>query len=221
MKGSTPHCKRIIYVERGSMKVGRSVQKAIDEWTLNDFESAMLHACNAVDGTAKKTYPQSKVGERFRTLLRESYFILGPMAAPGIDLASTFFPVETDAGKKPLDLADVIYSVHRCSHGHGDELPYGFELIPEAGKKHRVTTIVVKNGTVRLSDRVIFGLLAVAVLAPYNVGQSVPIGYHLTYGDIRLEIGEWWGRSADFRDIVARDPPLAVKLDFGDWLDPT
>ena len=49
----------------------------------------MLHACNAVDGTAKKAYPafgklQNKL--RFTTMLRDNYGVFGPMAAPGIDL---------------------------------------------------------------------------------------------------------------------------------------
>ena len=34
------------------MKVGDSVRKAIDDLELDDFEPAMLHASNAVDGTA-------------------------------------------------------------------------------------------------------------------------------------------------------------------------
>ena len=37
--------------------VGDSVRKAIDDWSLGDFEFAMLHACNAVDGTAARVYP--------------------------------------------------------------------------------------------------------------------------------------------------------------------
>jgi hypothetical protein len=36
------------------MNVGESVRKAIDDWEHGELEAAMLHACNAVDGTAKK-----------------------------------------------------------------------------------------------------------------------------------------------------------------------
>lgn len=35
------------------MNVGNSVRKAIDDWGSGEQDAAMLHVCNAVDGTAK------------------------------------------------------------------------------------------------------------------------------------------------------------------------
>lgn len=113
------------------MDVGNSVRKAIDDWSMGDLEPAMLHACNAIDGTAKKAYPNVGNNERFTRLLRDNYSILGPMGAPGIDLVEIRFPVTLKNPKAPggkPDIADVIYGVHRCTHGHGDEIPDGFEL---------------------------------------------------------------------------------------------
>jgi hypothetical protein len=81
------------------MIVGRSVRKAIDDWEQSELESAMLHACNAVDGTAGKLYPTSKNKERFTRTLRENYGILGPMGTPGIDLIETRFPVTVKGPK--------------------------------------------------------------------------------------------------------------------------
>jgi hypothetical protein len=67
--------------------------------------------------------------------------------------------------------------------------------------------MIVDRGKVRLSDRVIFGLLAVAVLSPANADQKVPNGYHLTFGgNAVLPINEWWGRARDFPAIAAQDP---------------
>lgn len=205
------------------MNVGNSVRKAIDDWEQGELESAMLHACNAVDGTAKKRYPALGSKARFTRLLRENYDIFGPMGLPGIDLMETRFPVKvtgpTAEGGKP-DIADVIYGIHRCAHGHGDELPDGFELLPEAAGPPRYTSLLVEKGKARLSDRVIFGLLAVAVLSPANTDQTVPDGYHLTFGgNVVLPIKEWWGRAADFASIAAQEPLPHVKLDFGDWMD--
>jgi hypothetical protein len=39
------------------MKVGDSIRKAIDDCAHGDPKAAMLHACNALDGTASKRYP--------------------------------------------------------------------------------------------------------------------------------------------------------------------
>ena len=206
----------------GCVNVGNSVRIAINDWERNEAESAMLHACNAVDGTAAKSYPPPAGNNtRFTGLLRQYYCILGPMSTPGINLEETRFPVKVNAPKALggyPDLADVIYGIHRCCHGHGQELPDGFGLIPDAARSSNITRIIVEKGKICLSDRVIFGLLAVAVLSPANVDQSVPDGYHLTFGDDILPINEWWGRAADFAALAARNPMPSVKMDFGDWM---
>lgn len=206
------------------MNVGNSVRKAIDEWAATESESAMLHACNAVDGTAKKVYPKLGTNARFTQLLRDNYAILGPMGCPGINLNQTRFPVKVNRPKAPggkPDLADVIYGIHRCSHGHGDELPDGFSLFPDARSATNHTTVHIEKGTIQLSDRVIFGLVAVAVMCPANKDQSVPPGYHLTFGKTaqKLMINDWWGRSADFPAIAASEPMPSITLDFKEWMD--
>ncbi len=204
-----------------SMKVGASVRKSIDDWEAGEAEAAMLHACNAVDGTAKKVYPALGSNARFTRLLRENYGILGPMGAPGINLDATRWPVQVERpkafGGKP-EIADVIYGIHRCSHGHGDELPDGFDLLPDARGPVRQTTMRIEKGKVQLSDRIIFGLLAVAVLCPANRDQSVPASYFFSFGAIKLPINDWWGRAADFPGIAAQDPVPLVTLDFNDWM---
>lgn len=68
------------------MDVGNSVRKAIDDYVAYEVDAAMIHACNAVDGTAAKLHPALGSNARFTKLLRDNYFILEPMAAPGINL---------------------------------------------------------------------------------------------------------------------------------------
>ena len=202
--------------------VGDSVRKAIDDWELGDLQFAMLHACNAVDGTAARAYPQiAGSNARFTQCLRDNYDVLGPMGIPGIDLVNTRWPVKVDrpkaSGTGP-DLADVIYGIHRCTHGHGAELPDGFELISNASGPPGYTCVGVERGKVQLSDRIIFALLAVAVFAPVNVGQKVPDGYHLAFADVKLPINDWWGRIGDARALIATVKLPSVKMDFADWM---
>ena len=204
------------------MKVGDSVRKAIDDWEQGELESAMLHACNAVYGTASKLYPTLGSNARFTQLLRENYGIFGPMGLPEIDLVATRWPVKVErpkaAGGTP-DIADLIYGIHRCTHGHGAELPDGFELVRDAAYPTRITRLTIEKGKVRLSDRVIFGLLTVAVLSSANTDQKVPDGYYLSFAATQFRINEWWGRANDFALIVAQEPTRQVKLDFTDWMD--
>jgi hypothetical protein len=206
------------------MKVGDSVRLAIDDWERGESEASVMHACNAVDGTASKRYPQMKHAnkQRFTTLLRESYSVFGPTALPHIDLVNTRWPVKL--ASKPMasgtgpDFADVVYGIHRCTHGHGDELPDGFELIRDAASAG-ITRFEGTRGTLKLSDRLIFGLLWVAVLAPENVDQRVPETYYLTLETQRFLINEWWGRYLEFEPIAVAKSTLQVKMDFTDWMD--
>ena len=43
------------------MNGGESVRHAIDDWLAGKPEAAMMHACNAVDGTAKKIHARQGV----------------------------------------------------------------------------------------------------------------------------------------------------------------
>ena len=139
------------------MDVGRSVTKTIDELEGGDFESAMLHACNAIDGTAAKALPnESGSNKRFTDFLRNNYVILGAMGMPGIALHETRFPIDVARPKAPggkPDLADVLYGIHRCTRGHGSEMPKGFELIPDFGSGSDITSIQIEKGRIQLSDR--------------------------------------------------------------------
>jgi hypothetical protein len=206
------------------MNVGDSVRMAIKDYEGGEVDSAMMHACNSVDGTAAKLHPNLGSNARFTKLLRDGNYILEPMAAPGINLEQTRWPVKVKYSKAPgglPDYADIVYGIHRCCHGHGEALPAGFELASNASGQPGSTTMHIERqpsgqGKVRLSDRVIFGLLVVAVLSPVNIDQRVPDGYHLTFGRLRyvLPISEWWGRAADFPAVAARESMPRVTLNF-------
>jgi hypothetical protein len=209
------------------VEVGKSISKAIAERLSGDMDSAMLHACNAVDGTAKKVYPALGVGARFTRLLRENYAsILEPMM-PGINLAQTVFPVQIPGASGPRglpDVADILYVIHRCNHGHGAPLPAGYELMPDTTTEPQRTTMnseLDPNGdwVVQLSDRSIYGMAAVALLSPANVGQildGLVLTYSSTSGDIAVRLdNDWWGRADDFATITALDRKRpSITLDF-------
>lgn len=179
----------------------------------------MLHACNAVDGTGKKRYPKKGVADRFKSMIRESLEVLFVLGLPGIDLAKTRFPlrVESHLPDRRPDIADVIYGVHRCAHGHGDELPDGFELTHYDNGSGTHQYEFAKH-TARLPSSVVLGLLGVAVFAPENRGQSAPPGYQLSWRDLTFPIADWWGRQDDFFAEMP-DDWIRVEMNWGDWWD--
>ena len=135
------------------MDVGNSVRKAIDDYVAREVDAAMLHACNAVDGTAAKLHPALGSNARFTRLLRDNYFILEPMAAPGINLQDTRFPVKVARPKAPgglPDYADVIYGIHRCCRSYSASV--------EATKTNiGLRKFTGHNGTYRPGARSILG----------------------------------------------------------------
>jgi hypothetical protein len=145
------------------------------------------------------------------------------MGMPGINLVDTRFPVTLENPKAPggrADLADVIYGIHRCTHGHGAALPNGFELKPDCSGPAEITRFIVEEGRIQLSERIIFGLLGIAVFSPQNVGQHASPGYYLTLGTTHtFVINEWWGRHSDFATIASQLQLPSVLLDFGDWMN--
>lgn len=210
--------------ERVFMKISKSVRKAIDEWNAGDFESAMTHACNALDGTASKVFPNHGSAAGFTRLIRQHYAILVSMALPIPDIANYRFNVRLENPKAPggrPDAADVIYGIHRCCHNHGKDLPDGFELISEVAGPLGTTKMFheLASGKVRFSDRLIFGLLSIVVYSPVNTHQKDPEldGYCLTYGAREFLINEWWGRMDEIKVIVESEGPhMLVIEEYGD-----
>lgn len=208
------------------MKIGDSVKYALDHYERQEFEAAALHACLAVDGTAKKLYPElkDKNRERFERMIRDHLDVFTSFAAPGVNLEATKFPVRLEEGKKrqPLDVASILYKVHRCTHGHGDELPNGFDFIPT--ENDTITfTVDIESGTVALSTTTILGLLAIAVLSPVNEDQRIPMACHIWQpliaddgrrDTVWLPIHQWWGRRDDFLAILQQFPRSQTTLEF-------
>ena len=198
------------------IKISHSIRKAIDELCQNkDYESAMMHACNAVDGTASKLYPHAGSNSRFTTFIRENYDILGPMILPDIDLTKVRWPIEVNNPKAPggqPDFADMIYGVHRCCHAHGSELPSGFEIIPLPTKPDVISEIGIRKGAIALSENTIWGLLAIVMFAPVNKDLHDPLldTYYLTLGGKPYYINDWWGR----KNEMPIPPEPRVVLDF-------
>ncbi len=179
----------------------------------------MLHACNAVDGTGRKRFPKKGVADRFKSTIRESLEVLSILGLPGIDLEKTRFPlkVESHLSDKRPDIADVIYGVHRCAHGHGDELPDGYELTPYENGSGAQQYQFAKDEA-HLPSSVVLGLLGVAVFASENRGQPIPPGYQLSWRDCKFEICNWWGRLEDFHSEMPGDW-IRIEMDWGDWWD--
>jgi len=198
-------------VRRPPIKLSQQVLYAIDDAGAGKFDAALLHACIAIDTTAKRLYPsERKVGIRYVACLRDYYWIVEPMIGAGLNLIETRFSnVHLGKNHSP-DLADVIYEIFRCSHAHGDEVPASFSIIPTVGSV--VSTWGFGHGELHIPDRIIWALLAIAVLSKVNAGEKSDGTYYFSLGNDQFRICDWWGREDDFRPVAGRYNQTRVKL---------
>ena len=194
------------------MKLPDQVRCAIEDTEAGKFEAALLHACTGIDATSRRLFPNEKlVGVRYKDCLRHYYWLLEPMVGSGINLEETRFTNIKLKGVTSPDFADVVYEVFRCHHAHGDEVPPEFEVVPTVGGWG--SRWVLAEGRLHMPDRVVWALLALAVLSRVNAGERSDGEYYMSLGDERFIIAQWWGREADFRPIAERYNTVRVKLE--------
>lgn len=203
------------------MNVGDSVACAIDDFEAKKIDSSLLHACNAVDGTASKL-ARSKQGnkERFTAFLRDYYWLLEPMVTPGINLVDTRFGNISLANNPAPDLADIVYKEFRCRHAHGQEVPPNLSLLrgPRITEEGPFQVMALGEGILNILDSLCMGLVAAAVLSPENRDQTTTPGHWFSLGGVQYSLNEWWGRAEDFRPIAASHNLVRVKLEgLEDW----
>lgn len=193
------------------MRVTQHVIYAIDDIEAGKFDSAMLHACFAIDATAKRQPGAFNwVGARYTDCLRRYYWLIETMIGAGMNLVDTRFDNIGLKGRSP-DFADLVYEIFRCSHAHGDEVPKEFSVLPTSGPYG--SEWLFGPGEVHMPDRIIWALLAVAVFAQVNAGEKTAGDYYLSMAEERFLIRDWWGREGDFRAVATRYNQTRVKLE--------
>lgn len=206
------------------MRVGHCVQLALETLEVARRhegerrkvygEAAMLHACNAVDGTASKRFGSKEPNaKRFTNIIREELLVFEHIGMPAIDLYRTRFPykMKKQSPDGRPDIADVLYYMHRCAHGHGDDVEEGFEL-QRCGGVAGNHSMRFTPDAVRLPESAILGLAAIAVLAPENADQRAWDASIPWVGGTLL-VNDWWGRKTDFLALAEQDGYNQYKLD--------
>ena len=205
------------------MDIQNSIRLCMRDYEEEEYESAMLHICTAIDGVAGLAWPWWPSKRRFLKLIRDNYHIIEPIAFSTTKLKNCLFPIppkyiemfrQVNSEKKENigkeDLANLLYVVHRCAHCHGNTIPSEYRLITEKSDP-LVTpdsaghTIIYygKNGSVRISKRIIPALVMVIVLQPIEWGRTYlkALNKYSVYCealDERLPINDWWERKEDF-----------------------
>lgn len=203
------------------MKLERHVTSAIDDFGANKPDAALMHACFAIDGTAKKIF---KKGGRaaYKNCLRQYYWIIEPMTGAGLNLEETKWSnIEIDDGNGKTiaspDLADIVYHIFRCKNAHGESVPANYTPIISGDGW---SDWLMAKDQVSMPDKIIWALLAVAVFSKANHGTKTTGDYHLSWGSQMLGLGmekfiikDWWGREDDFRTFISARNTIRVKME--------
>lgn len=199
------------------MNVGKSVRLALEALRDSDLDTGMLHACNAFDGTAKKIFPHSGVADRFKELFRSRARTVESFAIPWMDLRGSRIAVKfaPESVPTPKDFAEMIYTMHRCYHGHGDEVPFNWQMFKvDAGERGSLRLRTAES--ILIPSTFIEALCAVAILEPANKDQRAGVPLRITaemmdWGKQDMfmclfEVDAWWGRQKLFDQYLAKYP---------------
>ena len=197
------------------MKISDHIKHSLDACDRRDLNQAMLFACLAIDGTAKKTYPGiAQVGARFRKLITDNIEIIELMFG-GIDLENTKFPVKSTKGVVGLKFADIIYEKYRCSLAHGDELPPGYQLELRIAEGIQSFSVDIAGESMTFPESAVFALGLACVLAPANAGQKIGDNrYHYTDGVNAFVVDRWRGKIDCAKQIMDLPGRLRITMNF-------
>lgn len=197
------------------MKISDHIKHSLDACDEGDLEKAMLFSCLAVDGTAKKMYPNlGQVGKRFRRFIVENLDIIELMFG-GLNLQETIFPFRDNKGTIGVGFEDIIYEKFRCSLAHGDELPDGYGINVRVAKGIQRASIKMHGQSLTLPESAIYALGLPCVLAPVNSGQKIGDNrYHYHDPINHYVVDRWWGLLECARKIMEFEKQIRVKMDF-------
>lgn len=206
------------------MRLEQHVLHAIDDFDQGKKDSALMHACFAIDGTARKIFPKNGVGRQgYKNCIRKYWWLVEPFIGSGLNLEETkwtHITLDDGHGKKIIDpdLADIIYHVFRCSHAHAEEVPLRYELLP-VSDGYSTWAVGIDDGSLQMPERIIWALLAISVFSGVNSDIKTDGDYYLTWGSESLGIGihrfvikEWWGREDDMRGFLSQFNHIRVKM---------
>ncbi len=197
------------------MKISDHIKSSLDACDRRELDQAMLFCCIAVDGTAKKTWPEIRsVGERFRKFIVEYLDIIELMFG-GLNLEETVFPFKNNKENVGMRFEDIIYEKYRCNLAHGDELPNGFGLSVKVSEGIQKFRINIKERSMTMPESVIYALGLPCVLAPENSNQKIGSNTYYYRDPVNSYIVDrWWGNVDCARKIMDFESLVRVKMDF-------
>jgi len=195
------------------MKISDRVQYAIDDANSGKPQSALMHACFALEGTGNKIFDRS-IGSHnvFVNTFQRYQWAIEPMFASGINIEETIFK-NISLKKREAHLSEVLYEIFRCNFAHGNELPDGFDI--EFTTDPNLRKVVLSKQSIIMPDTIIYALCSAVVFSSVNSDSKINDGYYLSLGTMYFDINRWWGREDDAKICFStvKSPRIVLNLD--------
>lgn len=197
------------------MKIADHIKHSLDAADRRELDQALLSACIAVDGTAKKMYRDiPQVGRRYRRFINEYLDIIELMFG-GLNLQETLFPFKDSKGAVGVSFADIVYEKFRCNLAHGNELPDGYGVSVQIAEGYQQFSIDIEKQALTMPQSAIYALGLAVVLAPVNEDQRIGSNlYHYRDSINSYVVDRWWGKVECARQIMDFASQVRLKMDF-------
>jgi hypothetical protein len=206
------------------MKIENLVKYAIEDFQAYRFDSALLFACIAVDGTARKLFGTSdRNSDRYKKFINKYIFIIQCFTG-GVDLVNTPWNVAlaiNEQTAKVTCFADIVYNVIRCNQTHGDEIPNNIDFSIDNSDGKVIWRFDLEQGNIIMPQQILWGLLSSVVFCKANTDLRTNTDHYLTWQHSapsskvhKFMIKDSWGQENEIISFLQKFDHAHVKMNF-------
>ena len=170
--------------------IGRRIETCISHFLKNDIEQALINLFPALDKTAKKRWPDKRVGNRIRDFVEYQEAIIFAIATQNIFRGTTI---------DGMTFPQAVYKFGRTSIVHEGQLDPRLKFNQQAGFQIDGDKA---GGTWHLSKPFILGLIVAVMIAEENVNEVMQSDYRLQLFEKQFDAKELWGQQVQIENLI-------------------
>ena len=156
--------------------VSRRIESCIDQYLQKDYEGALIHLFPAIDKTALRRRPKTKVGERIRSFFSDEMSFITAISTGG-----SIGGIEVNG----QSIESALYKFGRTSVMHEGEIDPRLSFTDNE--------MTANKDDWRLPHSFILGMTLAVIAAPENSKEKLNSEFYVDLHGYRLILNECWG----------------------------